>query len=106
MVARCCANADQLAPRQRYYCFNDCGKKFQASWGQLVEVKRRNAKGEMEVYYMRADVPSWDVEDVRAMFLEDTMAKDCDRAVDRFNKVQTVRPTVSALVIRRSRTAV
>ena len=64
-----------------------------------MEVKRRNNRGEMEVYYMRADVPTWDVEDVRAMFLEDTLGDKCDCAMDLFNKVQTVRPALSALVV-------
>ena len=64
-----------------------------------MEVKRRNSKGEMEVYYMQADVPSWDVEDVRAMYLEDTLGDQCDNAEDLFAKVQTVRPSLSALVV-------
>ncbi len=48
---------------------------------------------------MRAEVPNWDVEDVRAMYLEDTIGQDCGSAMDIFNKVQMVRPAMSALVI-------
>ena len=93
------SNADPLAPRQRYYCYDDCGKKFQAGWGQLVEVKRMNPQGVMEVFYMRAEVPSWDVEDIRAMHIQDTLADGCNTAMDLFNKIHTVKPALSALVV-------
>ena len=56
-------NTDPLAPRQGYYCH--MWHKYNASWGQIVEITIDGAH-----YYMRAEVPSWDLEDIRAMDLE------------------------------------
>ncbi len=88
-------HADELAAGQRYYC--DCGKKHQAGWGQLVEIKRMNERGVLEMFHMRAEVPPWDVEDVRAMYIEDTIK--ADNAHDLFNKIRTVEPTTCELVV-------
>ncbi len=88
---------DPTMPRMRYYCF--CGKKFNAGWGQLVEIKRRNTRGEMDMWYMRADVPSWDIEDVRAMYLEDHVGKGCSSPQQLYDKLKVIKPTHSSLVI-------
>ena len=86
--------AEALAAGQRYYC--DCGKKHQAGWGQLVEVKRRNEHGVLEMFHMRSDVPPWDAEDVRAMYIEDHIK--AESANDLFNKIRTIEPTPCELV--------
>ena len=93
-------HSDPLASKQKYYCYRDCNKKFEAPWGQLVEVRRVNtATGEFEIFYMRAEVPSWDVEDIRAMHLEDTTAAGCQTAADLFNKLKSVAPSKTSLVV-------
>ncbi len=61
---------DPLATKQRYYC--SCSRRFNATWGQIVEISRCTHGGSIERMYVRADVPSWDVEDIRAMSLERT----------------------------------
>jgi hypothetical protein len=90
-------NEDPAAPRQRYYCF--CAKKHEPKWGQLVEIKRMNATGGMDMWYMRAEVPPADAEDVRAMYLEDHEGKGCRTTKELYDKLKVVRPTVSSLVV-------
>ena len=50
-------------PRPSWHC--SCLKRYNASWGQLVQFKQTNTAGQQEEFYMRADC-FWDVEDVRA----------------------------------------
>jgi hypothetical protein len=86
---------DALATGQRYYC--DCGKKHQAGWGQLVEVKRMNEQNVLEMFHMRSDVPPWDAEDVRAMYIEDNI--QASTAHELFAKIKEVKPTTCELII-------
>jgi hypothetical protein len=46
---------------------------------------------------MRAEVPPWDVEDVRAMHIESTIKADSAR--DLFDKMRVIKPTQSELVV-------
>ena len=87
---------DPLASKQRWYCH--CSAKYKAGWGQLVELKRVNASGEVERSYMKTDVPTWDAEDVRAMFLESTL--DPTTPDELYNNVKRVQPTLSNIVIK------
>jgi hypothetical protein len=86
---------DLLASKRRW-C-SHCAARYNASWGQLVELKRVNANGELERFYMKADVPTWDAEDVRAMYHEATM--DPSSPMELYNNVKRVVPTVSNLIV-------
>ena len=90
-------HADPTQAGQRYYC--KCGTKHNAGYGQLVEIKLTDASGNLVIYYMRAPVPDWDIEDVRAMYIEDTIAEGCNTPQALYNKIQTIRPSPSSLVV-------
>jgi hypothetical protein len=61
--------APELA--RRWYC-TDCEMKFRASWGQVVIVNTVDEHTLQPVrYYLRAEVPPWACEDIRAMTLEE-----------------------------------
>ena len=92
-------HADPTQPGQRYYCVGSCKKRHQGGWGQLVEVKRLNERGQLEMFYMRAEAPPWDAEDVRAMHLEETIGINAKSAMDLFERIREVKPTLSELVI-------
>ena len=56
----------------RRWCCTDCNMKFRASWGQVVIVNTIDDSTLQPVrYYLRAEVPPWACEDVRAMCLEE-----------------------------------
>ena len=76
-----------------------CNAKFKAGWGQLVIITRMAADGNLERLYMRAEVPPWSCEDVRAMHLEEVTAKDTDSATDLFKKIKRVVPTQDDLLV-------
>jgi hypothetical protein len=64
--------APELA--RRWYC-TDCEMKFRASWGQVVIVNTVDEHTLQPVrYYLRAQVPPWACEDIRAMSLEEDIA--------------------------------
>jgi len=86
---------DPLASKQRWYCH--CGAEYNATWGQLVEIKIVGTDGQVEHLYMKLDVPSWDAEDVRAMCHEATM--DPASPMELYNNVKRVVPTVSNLIV-------
>jgi hypothetical protein len=89
---------DPLAVKQKYYCpRKTCECKYNASWGQLVEISRVGAQGLLERFYVRADVPSWDVEDVRAMYLEESLAPAS--AAELYRQLKRVVPAVTDVVI-------
>ena len=83
-----------------WFCTSKCHhKKYQAKWGQVVIVARLNKKGTWERYYMRAKVPEWDKEDIRAMDVEERLAKPTDSALDVYEKLQRLVPTTDELVV-------
>ena len=86
---------DPLASKQKWYCH--CAAKYNANWGQLVKLKRMNAKGELERFYMKAEVPGWDVEDVRAFYQWSMM--DPSSPMELYNNVRRVVPTASNLIV-------
>ena len=52
-------------------------------------------------YYMRAEVPDWNIEDIRAMDLEDRVATKDDTPETFLARIQKVVPTVDQLVVPR-----
>lgn len=75
---------------QRWYC--DCGARYMAKHGQVVIIEESNGN----VSYLRAEVPSWDLEDVRAMQAEADIQPNTVREL--YDKIRTVDPIVTEIV--------
>jgi hypothetical protein len=81
--------------RQKYYC--KCYAGYNHNWGQVVELSRWNrTKGVMERTYLRSDVPSWDLEDVRAAEMEERLKPVSAREL--FDKTKRLTPTATDVV--------
>jgi hypothetical protein len=90
-------HADPMACKQRYYC--GCNSRYNASWGQIVEISRLNkATQQVDRCYVRADVPSWDIEDIRGMFLEE-QHPDVASAADLYSRIRRVEPATSDVIV-------
>jgi len=87
---------DPLLTDQCLYC--SCGAKLKLTWGQIVETSSLNLNTlVMEKIYMKSGVPSWDVEGLRAMEMEENLAPRCTR--DIYDKVQAVKVALSAFIV-------
>ena len=85
---------------KRWYCNSQLHfKKYNASWGQIVIVQRW-VKDHWLRYYMRAKVPDWDKEDIRAMDYEERFAKEDDSPMDVYRKIERLVPTLDDLVVK------
>ena len=73
-------------------------KKYKGGWGQVVVIKRLRL-GEWETYYMRAKVPEWDKEDLRAMDVE-AICQGTESALEVYRKLEKIVPTKDELVVR------
>ena len=72
--------------------------KYNASWGQVVVLKRFK-QGEWETYYMRAKVPEWDKEDIRAMHVEENLCQGGESAMEVYRRLEKIVPTTDQLVV-------
>ena len=72
-------------------------KKYKGGWGQVVVIKRLRL-GEWETYYMRAKVPEWDKEDLRAMDVE-AICQGTESALEVYRKLEKIVPTKDELVV-------
>ena len=90
---------DPMAAGQRWYCDpNTCNTRYNAGWGQLVQCNRWNKKeNRMDEMYMRAEVPPWDMEDVRAAWTEDNI--EAATSMELYERVQRIVPAQSSLVV-------
>ena len=89
---------DPIACR-RWYCTSKLhGRKYQAGWLQVVIVARL-VQGLWERYYMRARVPDWDENDVRALDAEEGLASSTDSPLDVDHKLQSLNPSADDLVV-------
>ena len=93
---------DWIAPQEEFFpptawCCRSCGAEYNRSWGQLVEITQTTASGQLERHYWRAAAPSWDEEDVRAMFHE--LVFTPSTPFDLFTNLQSIEPTCSAIVV-------
>ena len=88
--------SDPTAVGQRWYCAL-CGARYATSSGCLIEITRRTGAGGTEVFYGTASVPEWDLEDVRAMKMEQEH-KDVASAQHLFSLCTEVRPQVTPLM--------
>ena len=73
-------------------------ERYKAAWGQVV-VLRRFEQGEWETYYMRARVPEWDKEDVRAMDVEENLCQGGESALEVFHRLEKIVPATNGLVV-------
>ena len=87
--------SDPMARGQKYYC--TCWAKYNASWGQIVEVRRVNSQGQLERMYFRADCPSWDAEDVRACYYEDHLP-EAKTPAQLYAAMKRIEPTVTEII--------
>ena len=88
---------DPLASKNPYYC--SCYARYNHNWGQVVQISRLNKQnGKLERMYVRSDVPSWDVEDIRAMYFEEELAPRS--AMDLYNQMKRVEPCLNELIVK------
>ena len=73
-------------------------ERYKAAWGQVV-VLRRFEQGEWVTCYMRARVPEWDKEDVRAMDVEENLCQGGERALEVFHRLEKIIPATDGLVV-------
>ena len=91
------ANRKGLHPvdARRWYC-PWCNTRYQAKWGQIIIISRWDeAASNYQHYYMRAKVPSWAAEDVRAQFLEQEHS-DCKDPEELYARLKTREPAPTA----------
>ncbi len=81
---------DPLASKQRWYC-NSCGARYKTAWGMLIEILTADA-----VMYVQADIPDMNVEDIRAMYLEDRL-KPTDPE-DLYARIRDLAPVTTNLL--------
>ena len=74
-------------------------KKYNAGWGQIVVIKRFT-RGAWETYYMRAKVPTWDKEDIRAMDIEERLCHGAESALEVYRRLERLTPTTDELVVQ------
>ena len=77
-------------PHQRWYC--KCKSKYHPGWGQVAIIEQSDG----EVAYVKATVPSWDVEDVRAMNTEATL--NAESVKELYDKISSIEPSVNDIV--------
>ena len=90
--------ADPIACRKWFCTSTRHYKKYNAGWGQIVVIKRFT-RGAWETYYMRAKVPTWDKEDIRAMDIEERLCRDAESALEVYRRLERLAPTTDELVV-------
>ena len=89
-------NSDPLAKGQVYYC--SCHARYNHKWGQIVELTRTDKHGKLERMYMRACVPHWDAEDVRAMYYEEELKPRSPQEL--YQAMKSVMPVLSDVIVK------
>ena len=72
-------------PRQKWYCKSS--SRYKAGWGQVVIIEEPDGT----VSYVRAECPSWDTEDIRAMKTEATVS--AERVKELYDKIRSINPS-------------
>ena len=86
--------SDPLAARQRYYCVA-CSRRYRVAFGQLVQVQAPDGA----LYYMKAGLPPKEVEDLRALSLEQEHG-DVRSAEELYGRLRTYAPATGNYVLR------
>ena len=81
---------EEWVPGQKWYCL--CYTKYKGGWGQVVEIEESDGT----IDYVRAEVPPWDLEDVRAMQTEDTVSAGSVKEL--YDKIRIIEPSVNDIV--------
>ena len=74
---------DPMASRQVYYCHQ--GHKYATKYGQLVQLVIAGRS-----FFMRAEVPDWDIEDIRAINQEEENGWDASTSAEQIFAVAKV----------------
>ena len=85
------------AAGQRYYCTSS--SRFLTKFGQVVKVELV-INGQLCTGWMKAKVPPWNVEDIRAQYFEQELGPAVQTPLDLFNKVPYVVPDVDSVCIK------
>ena len=84
---------------KRWFCTSTRHyRRYNAGWGQIVVLKRFT-QGAWETYYMRAKVPTWDKEDIRALDIEDRLCQGAESALEVYRRLERLAPTTDELVV-------
>ena len=86
---------DPRASKQAWYCVS-CGRKYRASWGQVVEILDPSGN----LMWLPADVPSIDVEDVRAMAIEQEQSNHVTTPMQLWDRIASHAPACGNGVVR------
>ena len=70
---------DPLEPYQAWYC--SCGTKLGMNFEQIVQIKYPH-----DTVYIRANIPSWDIQDVRAKYYESEF-RHCETPMELYHSV-------------------
>ena len=89
-------HSDPLASGQAYDC--SCEAHSKHSWGQVVELTRTNKNGQLERMYMRASVPHWDAEDIRAMYYEEELKPRSPQEL--YQAMKRVMPALTDVIVK------
>lgn len=81
---------DPLASKQRWYCIC-CGACYKTKFGMVIEIEIRG-----QFYYVKAPIPPENLEDTRAMYLEQTLAPKSPE--DLLQKLKDVAPHRNAIL--------
>ena len=81
---------EKWVSKQRWYC--QCRARYHANWGQVVIIEEPDGR----ISYVRADCPSWDVEDVRAMKTEATVSAGSVKEL--YDKIRSIEPVANDIV--------
>ena len=83
------------ATKQRWYCVA-CSKRYKTTFGTLLELLNIQTN---TVTWMKGDVPSMDIEDIRAMALE-RQHGDVKTPQELWNRIESYSPATGADVVR------
>ena len=83
-------HADPLASKQTWYCIC-CGAGYKTKFGMIIEIEIRNI-----FYYVRAQIPPDNLEDTRALYLEETLKPSSPE--DLLSKLSNVTPYKSEIL--------
>ena len=92
------ANVDPIACKKWFCTSKRHWKRYKAGWGQIVVIKQFT-QFTWKTYYMRASVPGWDKEDIRAMDIEARLGRDAGTPMQVYDGLERLVPATDELVV-------